>query len=45
MKSYPKITPNNIVGHCHIAPNRKTDPGDSFDWELIAENFKAMNFE
>lgn len=45
MKNYPKIIPKNIVGHCHIAPNRKTDPGDSFNWELIAKNFKETNFE
>ena len=30
--SYPLISHNNIVGHCDIAPNRKTDPGKSFDW-------------
>jgi AmpD protein len=29
---YPKITDDRIVGHCHIAPERKTDPGRSFDW-------------
>ncbi|PJG59870.1 1,6-anhydro-N-acetylmuramyl-L-alanine amidase AmpD [Aeromonas cavernicola] len=29
---YPAITPTQIVGHCDIAPGRKTDPGDSFDW-------------
>jgi N-acetyl-anhydromuramoyl-L-alanine amidase len=38
LKHYPKITPTNIVGHCHIAPSRKTDPGDLFDWELIRNN-------
>jgi len=31
IKCYPLIV-GNIVGHCEIAPNRKTDPGDSFDW-------------
>lgn len=35
---YPKIIAKNIVGHCHIAPNRKTDPGNSFDWEFITKN-------
>lgn len=25
----------DIVGHQHIAPKRKTDPGDSFDWEKL----------
>lgn len=29
---YPAITTDNIVGHEHIAPNRKTDPGPAFDW-------------
>jgi AmpD protein len=31
---------NAIVGHNQIAPERKTDPGPFFDWEIInAENF------
>jgi len=30
---YPEINMDNIVGHCDIAPGRKTDPGSSFDWE------------
>jgi N-acetyl-anhydromuramoyl-L-alanine amidase len=29
---FPAITPERIVGHCDIAPGRKTDPGLSFDW-------------
>lgn len=28
---YP-IDKNAIVGHCDIAPGRKTDPGSAFDW-------------
>lgn len=32
MQAYPAITLDNIVGHCHIAPERKTDPGPGFDW-------------
>lgn len=39
--SYPEIK-DNIVGHCDIAPGRKTDPGAAFDWtyfkNLLAEN-------
>jgi len=31
-KAYPSITDDRIVGHSDIAPGRKTDPGDSFDW-------------
>lgn len=30
---YPDITPARIVGHNHIAPARKTDPGEAFDWD------------
>ncbi len=30
---YPAITLDRIVGHCDIAPIRKTDPGPSFDWQ------------
>ena len=29
---FPNITQQNIVGHQDIAPGRKTDPGQSFDW-------------
>jgi len=31
---YPEIA-DNIVGHCDIAPVRKTDPGEAFDWSLF----------
>ena len=30
---WTEITQDRIVGHCHIAPDRKTDPGPSFDWQ------------
>jgi AmpD protein len=33
---YPALE-NNIVGHCDIAPGRKSDPGASFDWALYRE--------
>lgn len=29
---------DNIVGHCDIAPERKTDPGKAFDWQ----KFKSL---
>ncbi len=32
---YPAITAQRIVGHCHIAPQRKSDPGPFFDWHRI----------
>lgn len=33
MEQYPAITPDRIVGHSDIAPDRKTDPGEFFDWD------------
>jgi AmpD protein len=33
--AYPAITPERIVGHAEIAPGRKTDPGEAFDWRRI----------
>ncbi len=35
---YPGITKERIVGHCDIAPGRKTDPGPAFDWD----NFRHL---
>lgn len=32
LKMYPDITLESIQGHCDIAPQRKTDPGQAFDW-------------
>ncbi len=32
---YPLITTDNIVGHSDVAPGRKTDPGESFDWKKL----------
>lgn len=32
---YPALTPARIVGHCDIAPGRKTDPGPHFDWPRL----------
>lgn len=32
MQTYPHITRERIIGHNDIAPERKTDPGEAFDW-------------
>lgn len=33
--SYPSLAIERIVGHCDVAPGRKTDPGIAFDWPLL----------
>ncbi|WP_439238670.1 1,6-anhydro-N-acetylmuramyl-L-alanine amidase AmpD [Lonepinella sp. BR2919] len=33
MALYPQITTDRIVGHCDIAPERKIDPGQYFEWD------------
>lgn len=33
LECYPKLSEKRITGHCDIAPGRKLDPGDSFNWE------------
>lgn len=38
MQAYPDITPERIVGHNQIAPERKIDPGQYFDWA----HYRAM---
>jgi N-acetylmuramoyl-L-alanine amidase len=30
------IPPHRVVGHSDIAPDRKTDPGEAFDWSRLA---------
>ena len=35
MTEWPAITRERIVGHCTIAPERKTDPGRRFDWDHL----------
>lgn len=34
---WPAITADHIVGHCDIAPTRKTDPWASFDWGYLRQ--------
>jgi AmpD protein len=35
LESYATLSRQRIVGHSDIAPERKTDPGASFDWQRI----------
>jgi AmpD protein len=34
-QAYPSLRDAEIVGHSDIAPGRKTDPGDCFDWAIL----------
>jgi AmpD protein len=36
LHQYPTLSTKQITGHCHIAPDRKKDPGESFDWARLS---------
>ena len=35
LRAYPTLSSQRIVGHCDIAPGRKTDPGPYFEWQRL----------
>jgi AmpD protein len=35
LENYPTLSRQHITGHSDIAPERKTDPGASFDWSRL----------
>ncbi|TKB47209.1 1,6-anhydro-N-acetylmuramyl-L-alanine amidase AmpD [Thalassotalea mangrovi] len=39
---YPEINDNSITGHSDIAPGRKTDPGEYFDWKYYKAKLKQV---
>ncbi|MCR9278389.1 MAG: 1,6-anhydro-N-acetylmuramyl-L-alanine amidase AmpD [Pseudomonadaceae bacterium] len=40
-RRYPRLDPSVVVGHCDIAPGRKTDPGPAFDWPRLLASLDA----
>jgi len=38
---FPAIIAGNIVGHCDVAPGRKTDPGQAFDWQNFRQSIEV----
>lgn len=37
---YPQMTAQRIVGHAHVAPLRKNDPGPAFDWAYFHQQLR-----
>ncbi len=38
--AYPSLNKEALCGHCDIAPGRKTDPGEAFDWAHLKHLLK-----
>ncbi|MFZ2587050.1 MAG: N-acetylmuramoyl-L-alanine amidase [Alphaproteobacteria bacterium] len=36
MARHPNITPSHILGHSEVSPGRKSDPGQHFEWSILA---------
>ena len=45
MGAYSAITPERVAGHADIAPGRKTDPGQAFDWPRLQKGIERLTGE
>ena len=41
-RRYPGLGMDRLVGHCDIAPGRKTDPGPAVDWQRYRSDLAYM---
>ena len=44
LKNKHKIQKKNVLGHSHIAPGRKVDPGINFPWKKLANQNLSNNY-
>lgn len=42
IRCYPALGVDTIVGHCDIAPGRKSDPGPVFDWTRLRHHLAEL---
>lgn len=42
-RAYPRLSMQRLVGHSDVAPGRKTDPGDCFDWPRLRAMLRAWS--
>ncbi len=43
LQELPRLTVDRIVGHEHVAPGRKTDPGPHFNWRCLVNLLRERN--
>lgn len=42
--AYASLSVERLVGHSDVAPGRKTDPGDSFDWPRLKALLRSLQY-